>query len=278
MGTSVVDYRAIFENTGAASIVIRQDSLIILVNKKFEILSGCTRKEIERKKKWTEFVTEDDLTKVDECVWQHEPVSDEIKDSCEFRFVDRSGNIKFILAAITEIPSTDTAVMSLLDITKRKLAEAALKQKELELEMKSRSLEDANTTLKVLLKHREEDKYNMIEHMRGNLKKLVMPSIENLRRLKLNKEQIAQVQMIENQLQDLASPFLQNLSLAVHDLTPREIQVAALIKEGMTTKEIAKGLAIAEVSVSFHRRNLRSKLGIINDAKKNLRSYLTSFY
>jgi DNA-binding CsgD family transcriptional regulator len=53
------------------------------------------------------------------------------------------------------------------------------------------------------------------------------------------------------------------------------MQVATLIKEGITTKEIAKSLGIAELSVNFHRRNLRLKFGIVNNAI-NLRSYLSS--
>ena len=271
-----VDYRAIFQNTGAATIVIGKDSFILFVNKKFEKLSCYRRDEIEGKKKWTEFVMADDLLKVEECTWQQEPLTDEFKDGCEFKFVDRLGNIKYILAAITEIPDTGTAVMSLLDISERKLAEEALKQRDLELQGKSRSLEEANIALKVLLKHKEEDKAALEEQMLINLKKIIGPSIENLKHLTLkNNEQMHQVKLLERQLQEIASPFIRNLSTAFRDLTPRETQVASLIKEGMTTKEIAQALNIGELSVNFHRRNLRTKLGIVNNSI-NLRSYLTS--
>lgn len=270
-----VNYLAIVENTGAATIVIRRDAFILFVNKKFEKLSGYRRDEIEGKKRWTDFVAEDDLPKVDECAWHQEEAAEDIKEDCEFKLLSRSGNIKHILAAITEIPVTDTAVMSLLDITERKLAEEALKQRDLELESKTLSLEEANIALKVLLKHKEEDKAALEEQILINLKKLIAPSIESLKRLTLSKEQIRQVKLIEQQLQDIASPFLRNLSTAFRDLTPREVQVASLIKEGMTTKEIALTLNIAELSVNFHRRNLRTKFGIVNNSI-NLRSYLAS--
>jgi PAS domain S-box-containing protein len=273
---SKVNYRAIFENTGAASIVIRQDSLILLANKKFEKLSSYRREEIEGIKKWTEFVIEDDLAKVMECTWQKVSAANEIKDTCEFRFLHRLGSIKHILAEITEIPFTNMAVMSLLDITERKLAEEALRQRDLELSLKSHSLEEANTTLKVLLNHKEQEKALLEEQVLTNLKKLIMPSIENLKRLKLNNEQIFQVKLIETQLQDIISPFLHNLSMASRGLSPREAQVASLIKAGLNSKEIAKILNIEVGSVDFHRKRLRSKLGIAH-GKVTLNAYLMAF-
>jgi PAS domain S-box-containing protein len=276
MAMPKVDYRAIFENTGVASIVIGQDSLILLTNKKFEKLSGCRRDEIEGKKKWTEFVIEDDLSKVKECLWQQEPAADEIRGICEFKFIDPLGNIKYIFAANREIPSTNTAVLSLLDITDRKLAEEALKQRDLDLEMKSRSLEEANVALRVLMKHAQEAKALLEEQVLANFGNIIGPSIEDLKRLRLNDEQISQVELIEKQLQDIASPFIVNLSRAFRNLTPRETQVALLIKQGMSTKEIGTALRIAEPGVNYHRTNLRRKLGIGKTAI-NMTSYLQSF-
>lgn len=54
-----------------------------------------------------------------------------------------------------------------------------------------------------------------------------------------------------------------------------EIQVAGLVKEGKTSKEIASVINISERGVEFHRNNIRRKLGLAN-AKKNLRSHLLS--
>jgi len=54
-----------------------------------------------------------------------------------------------------------------------------------------------------------------------------------------------------------------------------EIKVAALIKKGRTSREIAEILGIAELTVLTHRNNLRAKLGLRNE-KTNLRSYLMS--
>jgi len=167
----------------------------------------------------------------------------------------------------------------LVPAVRRSLADAeerkAQKQRGLELEAKSRSLEEANTALKVLLKQRQEDKSLLEEQILTNIKKIIMPSIERMKHLRLNDEQIGQVKVIEKQLQDIVSPFTRNLSTTFRDLTSRQIQVASLIKEGMTTKEIAKALNMTEMAVGWHRRNLRIKLGIVNNAI-NIRSYLMS--
>ncbi|MDD5168724.1 MAG: helix-turn-helix transcriptional regulator, partial [Syntrophales bacterium] len=57
--------------------------------------------------------------------------------------------------------------------------------------------------------------------------------------------------------------------------TPKEIQVATLIKEGQTTKEIAKLMKVGKGAVDLHRHHIRNKLGL-NNKKVNLRSYLSS--
>ncbi len=268
-------YRTIFENTGTATIIIAEDRSIILANRQFEQLSGYPRSKIEGIKCWTEFVFEDDLATLQGSKWRQGKNSKKASEGFEFRIVNLRGDVRHVLATIAMIPSTTSAVMSLLDITERKTAEEALKKRELELELKSRSLEETNTALKVLLKRMDEDKTVLEEQVLANVKRLVLPHVDNLKRLNLNENQTAHVEIIEKNLHDVVAPFLRNLSSAYLDLTPREIQIANLVKEGKTTKDITELLNISATAVDFHRKNLRSKFGIKNK-KTNLRSYLTS--
>ena len=172
-------------------------------------------------------------------------------------------------------PSVNRALKETAQRNERRKAEADLKQSEKELQLKSQTLEEANIALKVLLKHREEDRSAMEENILSNVKKLVLPSIEKLKTLKLNDMQAEHVSIIESHLQEIISPFLHNLTTKHFDLTPREIQIATLIKEGKTTKEMTEYLNISATAVDFHRKNIRSKLGIKNE-KTNLRSLLLS--
>ncbi|MBP1762622.1 MAG: transcriptional regulator, domain linked with LysR-type domain [Firmicutes bacterium] len=172
-------------------------------------------------------------------------------------------------------PSVNRALNELNLRSERKKAEEDLKRSESELQMKSKILEEANIALKVLLKHREEDKINLEENILSNVKTLIFPSIEKLKNLKLTETQLTHVNIIESHLKEVISPFLNNLSTKHYDFTPRELEIAALVKEGRTTKEMTEYLNISAMAVDFHRKNIRLKLGIKN-MKTNLRSMLLS--
>ena len=162
------------------------------------------------------------------------------------------------------------------DISDRKRAEDELKKRERELKAKSRNLEEVNIALKVLLKQREEDKAELEEKVLTNVKKLVEPYLEKLRRTRADIDQIAYINVIETHLNDILSPFQRNLASKYPNLTPREIQITNLIKEGKTTKEIAGILNSSQGAIDFHRNNIRNKLGLKNK-NANLRSHLLSF-
>ncbi|MDZ4165131.1 MAG: PAS domain S-box protein, partial [Smithellaceae bacterium] len=161
------------------------------------------------------------------------------------------------------------------DVTKRKLADEALKKKDRELEIKSRSLAESNTALKVLLKQREEDKMELERNILTNVRQTIIPHIEELKKCRLAPDQLNCVNAVESNLKNIISPFLRNLTLNHFNLTPKEFQVADLIREGKTTKEIAGLLNISTGAIDFHRNSIRKKLGM-NNRKVNLRSFLTT--
>jgi DNA-binding CsgD family transcriptional regulator len=50
-------------------------------------------------------------------------------------------------------------------------------------------------------------------------------------------------------------------------LRPREIEVVRLVADGLTSKEIARGLGISPLTVRKHRENAMRKLGTHNMAE-----------
>jgi DNA-binding CsgD family transcriptional regulator len=166
-------------------------------------------------------------------------------------------------------------VVSHEDVTPIKLVEETLRERELELELQTQNLEEANTALRVLLKRREEDKGELEEKVLANVKELVNPYLNRLKNTTLDPQQRAHLELIESNLNDIISPFLHQLSSKYLNLTPREIEVATLVKEGKVTKEIAEILNLSMNAVDFHRKNIRQKLGLKNK-KANLRTHLLS--
>ena len=81
--------------------------------------------------------------------------------------------------------------------------------------------------------------------------------------------------ILENNVNSIISPFLNKMSNISLKLTPMEIKIANLIEAGKTAKEIADIFGISTYTVTFHRSNIREKLGLRNK-KVNLVSYLRS--
>ena len=161
------------------------------------------------------------------------------------------------------------------DITERKRAEQAVLEREKELEIKTGNLEEVNTALRVLLKRREEDKRELDEKVLFNMRELVMPHLEKLKKTGLDERQGACLEILESNLGEITSSFSRRLSSLFLHLTPAEMQVANLVKHGKTTKEIAEFLNVSTQTVDSHRKNVRRKMGIRN-RKANLRTHLLS--
>ena len=161
------------------------------------------------------------------------------------------------------------------DITERKRGEEKLRQTTEDLEIQTHRLEEMNTALKVLIEQREQDRVELEETVLSNVKQLVLVHVEMLQKSGLNAKQLAYLNILESNLNDIVSPFLRSLSSSHRALTPREIQVADLIKNGKTSKEIAELLNLSERAIEFHRENIRAKLGLKNKPI-NLRSHLMS--
>ena len=162
-----------------------------------------------------------------------------------------------------------------VDVSERKRAEVTLQEKEQKLERQAQRLEDVNTALKILLEHRAEEKKKSEENILSNVQKLIFPYIEKLENSRLDGENETYLSINRSNLKDLISPFGNTLSSKYSILTPTEIQVADLTKHGKTSKEIASLLNVSLKAISFHRGNIRKKLGLVNK-KINLRSQLQS--
>jgi PAS domain S-box-containing protein len=159
------------------------------------------------------------------------------------------------------------------DAIEREIAQRELKKREQKLELQTRKLEEINTALKVILEKRNEDKVEIEERVLLNIKEMILPYLEKLRKNLLNELHQSYVDILESNLNEITSPFYQRMASKFYHLTPKEIQIAGLIKQGKTTKEIAELLQSSPRAIEFHRNSLRKKFGLTN-TKTNLMTHL----
>jgi PAS domain S-box-containing protein len=155
----------------------------------------------------------------------------------------------------------------------RERLEALVKERTRELEDKTHVLEELNAATRVLLRHREEDRKELEERFVANIKNLLLPYAEKLKGTRMDERQKSYLAIMQAHLDEVLSPLVRTIQH--HNLTPTEAQVASLIKDGRTTKEIAAILEVATSSIDTHRKSIRKKFGLSN-AKVNLQSHLRS--
>ena len=184
----------------------------------------------------------------------------------ENRYECKDGTIKWLDWKVFAVKEEDIFIAVGRDITQRK-------QIEQELIKEKKNLEEINAALKIILRENELRKTELEEKVFLNIEKLLMPYLSELESSNLNEKQQFLLDAIQKNIKEITSSFSRDLTTKYNNLTPREIQIANLIKQGRTNKEIAKFLTISTSAVDFHRQNLRKKLNI-QGKNKNLRGIL----
>ena len=179
---SEIYYRTIFENTGTAISLIEEDMTISRVNSEAERIIGFSKEEIEGKKKWTEFVVKEDLKRIKGYyALRNDPVAHPTEYETKVR--DKAGNIKDILVTIVNIPGTQKQLASILDITKRKIADnkikSSLKEKnnllqEIHHRVKN-NMQIISSLLNLQIKYvDEEEAVNVLKESQNRVKSMAM--------------------------------------------------------------------------------------------------------
>jgi PAS domain S-box-containing protein len=220
---------------------------------------------------YTEYLTDDPIN--DEVV-EHTDLSIQgiQQPPYEVEIYHKDGSIKRLEVVEVPIFNAEAQVVAVEgiahDITEKKKVFV-------EMRRKTRELEEVNAAMKVLLRQSAESKNELEEKVLTNLNDLIFPYLDELEIQFAGKRSKTLVNVIKSNLEQITSPFSQSLSLGNSRLTPREIQIADLVRSGRTNKEIAELLNISRRTVESYRDKLRAKLKIKNK-KTNLRSYLLS--
>jgi len=168
----------------------------------------------------------------------------------------------------------DTVAEQIGTIATRMSAEMELQEANRQLTLERQALQEANTALRILLSRIEQEKQEIHGDIKTNVEKILMPILHALAS-QLSPAQVKYVEMLQNNLEEISSPFISKLSLSYHSMTPTEIAICNMIRNGMRTKEIAEMRGVSEATINRHREKIRRKLKITNQ-DVNLATFLQS--
>jgi len=156
----------------------------------------------------------------------------------------------------------------------RMRAEEALREAHAALQREHQALQETNIALRSVLSRLEDEKREIRNSIASNVQKILMPIIFELE-MNVGGPQRSYVALLRQTLMEIASPFLSQLVTNHLSLSPVEISIATMIRNGLSTKEIAHLRSISQATVRRHRENMRKKLSLQN-RKINLVTYLQS--
>jgi len=153
-------------------------------------------------------------------------------------------------------------------------AENELQETNRQLTVEREALRESNAALRTVLARIEEEKQKINLNVQTNVEKILMPILHAMA-MELPKAQRYYVELVVENLEQIASPFVNNLSKAYLSLTPTEMAICNMIRNGMRTKEIAQIRRVSPATINRHREHIRRKLKITN-TEANLVTYLQS--
>jgi DNA-binding CsgD family transcriptional regulator len=128
------------------------------------------------------------------------------------------------------------------------------------IQFQDRTLHEQEVALEVLLRRSDRAVRRAANDVVANIALSISPVIGRLKERLSGTEQLADVVLLESLLARITSPLIGRLTAHNREFTPREREIASLVLDGRTSKEIAERLCLTIKAVDFHRMNLRKKL------------------
>lgn len=157
-------------------------------------------------------------------------------------------------------------------LTDQKRTVATQRAMERRLKELTEVAQQKSIALRQVLSHIAEEKAEVSRMVKENVDMIIMPMIDSLQR-SLPAQHCGSLQALREAAEEVASPFVSRISNALAPLTPSELRICSLIRQGLGSKEIARFQHISPHTVRTHRFQIRRKLGLLNK-KTNLVSFL----
>ena len=298
------NFKALVENAQDGVVVLIDDGRACYANRRACEITGYDQNELASADFRELAGHANNRQSVD---WFQEALSGEQQIGClEARIVHKQGEkLWFELSASKTRWNRRPAVLVIFrDITKRRCSEEALvrtcadlsckiEEQESELEKSVNDLDrkrkqlsrlkmegekinnelmETNNALSILARNINDHRLEAEKSLSAAIHSRIMPVVDSIRK----SDNIADIQsgldVLDVHLQTLIQELRGELN-TVANLTPSELQVATMIKNGLKSREIAEKFYISLQTVKTHRRNIRRKLNI-QSSKTSLASIL----
>ncbi|NIP42293.1 MAG: PAS domain S-box protein [candidate division Zixibacteria bacterium] len=257
-------YRSIIENA-SQGIAIIQDGFLRYANPRLLEIAGANDGELVDEP-FIKLIYDEDRSDFNH-LYLDLLRGQEMDDHLDMRLKSTDKNVKWLRYNGVNINwNAKPAVLFFIkDITEQRIAEEKAKKS-------SKLIEHKSIALQEILGQIQEDKDSIKKSIYENIEQAVIPTLHRLKEI-ATPSQLKLFEVLEKDLRKIASPFIIDIEDDFSKLSPRELEVCRLIKNGMTSKEIAQALGISPMTVHKHRELIRRKLGLVNNGM-NLNSYL----
>ncbi len=160
------------------------------------------------------------------------------------------------------------------EISIRIIAEKELQQNNTQLALERKALQEANAVLRTVLSNIEAEKRQIYENVQLSIDNVIMPIVHALTPA-IEKDKQKYIEILRTNLEEIASPYINRIVSQFQTLTPTEVNICNMIRNGLGNKEIAELRGISASTVDRHRERIRRKLNLTNK-KINLTTYLQS--
>jgi len=151
-------------------------------------------------------------------------------------------------------------------------SEKTLKDNKAELEDVNKQLIETNNALSILARNLEKARKVSERQLLHSSRTLILPIVDKLRQSRYLRSHRTDLDLLSSYIKDLNPGLADEMGIA-GSLSATESRIAAMIKVGMTSHDIARNLYISPETVKTHRKNIRRKLKL-QGSGINLQSYL----
>jgi PAS domain S-box-containing protein len=213
-----------------------------------------------------------------------------LKKDMPYQF-QATGENKFLAVYYVYVPPNQVLVHT-EDITERRQARDALQRAHDDLERRVRertdelatinetlrvereSLRQKNIALNEVLAQIEQGKRELGMQIQANINRIALPILKSLE-TRVDQSGRQYINLLHTSLSEIAAPLTRELEKRFADLTPRELEICHMIRNGLNCKDIAATFNTALQTVLKQRAAIRKKIGIANK-KINLETFLKS--